>query len=150
MTTKLTPDELFDHAEQHRQVSQKLMTQRTNLQAKHQGFINTGASLEKINQIKENIQERNSKITQEILKAQELDTQGMRDILVETDLQNAKIEIDKATKKVLEAVENLDDIRKSLQFVDLFIRLGGAIVNATITGNPAAQIKAIVKAIDAL
>jgi hypothetical protein len=150
MNEKLTPDDLFAHAAQHRQVAVEAMKRRGILQAQLRELIDTGAPLSERRKIEGQIQDINTRITQVISKAQDLDTQAIRDILVATNLQEAKERIEKATEKVLEAVKNLNDIREVFQVIDLFIRLGGAIVSAAITGSPAAQIKAIVEAIDAL
>lgn len=150
MSSQLTPDEVFTHAQQHRDRARELMDIRGRLQAELQQLRNQGASLADINQINEKIKETNSRNSKEITTASDLDAKAILDSLISTDVGNAMDAINKASKQVTKAVEKIEGIKRVLEYIDLFIRLGGAIVNAAITGTPPAQIKAIIEAIDTL
>ena len=150
MSSKLTPNEVFDHAEQHRDKARQLMERRGRLQAELQELIDRGASLADINEKKQEIQKTNSEISKEVQMAQDLDAKAILDLLISTDVENAMEAINQANEQVKKAVEKINTIRRVFQYIDLFIRLGGAIANAATTGSPAAQIKAIIEAIDTL
>jgi hypothetical protein len=150
MSSQLTPDKLFTYSQQYRDIAILLIKIIGKLQFELQQLQNSGASIANIDKKQGEIQETNSRITKVITIANELNTQAIRDILVSTDVENAMDAINKASEQVIEAVDEINSIRKTLEYIDLFIRVGGAIVNAAITGTPAAQIKAIIGAIDKL
>lgn len=150
MSSQLTPDEVFTHAQQHRDKASQLMERRGRLQAELQELRNGGASVADINEKNGEIQDTNSRIAKEITTANDLDAKAILGILISTDVGNAMDAINKASEQVIEAVEKINSIRRVLQYIDLFIRIGGAIVNAATTGTPAAQIKTIIEAIDTL
>lgn len=150
MPSQLTPGEIDTHAEQHRDLATQLMNKRGKLKAKRKELIDRGASLADINEINTKIQETNSRIAKEIQLAIDLDAKAILAIMTSTDVTNAMKEIEQASKQVTEAVEKIEGIKRVLEYIDLFIRLGGAIANAAITGTPPAQIAAIIGAIDTL
>lgn len=150
MSSQLTPDEVFTHAQQHRDNASQLMERRGRLQAELQQLRNGGASVADINEKNGEIQDTNSRTSKEIQMANDLDAKAILNILISTDVENAIDAINKASKQVKKAVEKINSIKRVLQYIDLFIRIGGAIVNAATTGTPAAQIKAIIEAIDIL
>lgn len=150
MSSELQSNEVFAHAEQHRNRARQLMDIRGRLQLKLQQLINQGASLTEINEIKQEILDTNSRISKEIQISNDLDAKAITGILISTDVGNAIEAIEEANVRVKEAVEKINSIKKAFQYIDLFIRLGGAIANAATTGSPAAQIKAIIETIDTL
>lgn len=149
-TTELTSTNLHECANYHRNIARVLMDRGGVLLAELQILINSSSSLTNINSKKQEITETNSKISQSVLKAHDLDSQALLDRIVDTDLQEAMKEISKANDKVLEVIQEIDNIRKVFQYIDLFIRVAGGIVNAAITTTPPAQIKASIEVINTL
>lgn len=150
MSSQLTSDQIDTHGVQHLALAGQLENRRGQLKAKRKDLIERGASLADINDINEKIQEINSRHATEIRKANHLDALAIKKKLASTDVTNAMEAINKASEQVKKAVEKIEGIKRVLEYIDLFIRLGGAIANAAITGTPAAQIKAIIEEIDKL
>lgn len=150
MSSDLKSNEVAVHADRHRNKAIKLTNKLNTLQAELQQLRNEGAFLSEINKKKQEIQDTNSRATSEMQMAGKLDAKALLDILVATNVQDAVQAIEQANKQVEEAVEKIKSIRRVFEYIDLFIRLGGAIVSAATTGTPAAQIKAIVEAISIL
>jgi hypothetical protein len=150
MNETLQPADLEQCAMLFRSLSTELMNTQGKTQAELINLIARGASQSEILLKRQELDTIGGKITEAIQKAQTLDSKAILGILAETDLANAMKAISDANDKVLEALNRIKEVRKALEFVDLFIRLGGAIIGAATTGNPAAQIKKIIEAIDDL
>jgi hypothetical protein len=150
MTSQLQPNDLSVTAQFCRDCALALIDLRGRLQFDLQQLLATNSPLANINAKNQEISETNTRISQIASKAQDLDTKAILGILADTDVLNAINKITDAKTKVLKAVEKINDVRRVLKFVDLFIRIAGAIVSAVTTGNPAAQIKLILEAIDSL
>ena len=128
----------------------QLIDIRGRLQFELQQLIAIGASSALIAQKNTEIQGVNSRISDEARTAENLDAKAILDTLVETNVSDAMKAINCTKDKVTKAVEKINSIRRVFQYIDLFIRLGAAIVGAAATGSPAAQIKAIIDSIDTL
>jgi len=148
MTTQLQPSEIRTTAQYCRDCAIALMDMIGILQSEIQQLRSNGASPAVINAKYQEISEINTRISQLVQKANDLDAKAILNILVSTDVLDAIVKITGAKDKVLKAVEKINDVRRALQIVDLFIRIAGAIVSAATTGNPAAQIKLIFDAIN--
>jgi uncharacterized Zn finger protein len=149
-TTKLTSANLQVDAQNYRDLATVLMNIRGRIQAELQELIDSASSLAEINNKKEEIIGTNSRISQSIQKAQDLDSQALLNLIVNTDSQDAMAKILEANNQVLKAVQEINDIRRVFQYIDLLIRVASGIVNAATTITPPAQIKAIVGAINNL
>jgi hypothetical protein len=103
-----------------------------------------------IKELNNQIDAVNNAATDLLSMASRFNAQGLRNILVTTDLDKARSEIQKATADTLRAVQKLDDIRKALKIVSLLITLGGAIAIGITTGVFLPQVPTIISTIDDL
>lgn len=149
-TTKLTSANLQVNAQKYHDLAKLLINIRGKLQAELQESIDSASSLSTINKKEQEIIETNSRISQSIQKAQDLDAQAILNLIVDTDSQDAMKKISEATDRVLKAVQEINDIRRVFEYIDLAIRVASGIVKAATTITPPAQIKAIVGAIKTL
>ena len=152
MSTQLTSANLLDTAQGYREAAEELMNTRGRgrLQFELQQLIDSQAPLADINAKQQEISDINTNITRCVQKAQDLDAIAILDIIAATNVQEAMQQISQAKDKVLRAVKGINNIRRTLQYVNLFIRVAGAIVSAATTISPPAQIKAIIEAINIL
>ena len=146
----LNSDDLSNMAQYFRDISLEQMKTKGKLQAELKDLVDNGASANNINAKQQDILETNTRITQNIQEAQRLDAQAIKNILVSTNSVDAISKITDAKNKVLEAIKEIADVRRTLQYVDLFIRIAGAIIGAATTTTPPAQIDATIKAINLL
>jgi hypothetical protein len=149
-TTKLTSANLQVSAQKYRDLATVLTNIRGRLQAELQESIDSSSSLATINKKKEEIIETNSRISQSIQKAQELDSQALLNLIVDTDSQDAMKNISEANDRVLKAIQEIDDIRRVFKYIDLAIEVASGIVKAATSMTFPAQIKAIVGTINTM
>lgn len=147
MTTKLTNNDLFAQADFCRQLARQNLDKRDIFKAQVRTLKANNGPTSEIEKLENGISEIDQKIPELLTQARELDVRGILGAL--TNLEDAQNRIQASTNKVLKAVEKLNDIKGVLKVVDMFIRLGAAILGAIKTGgSPPAQISQIVGAID--
>lgn len=147
MNTNLTKDNLFVQADSCRQLAKKNMDKRDIFKAQLSTLKANNSPKSEIEKLENGIGELDQRIPELLTQATSLDARGILGAL--TNLEESHNRIQASTNKVLKAVEKLNDIKGVLKVVDMFIRLGAAILGAIKTGgNPPAQISQIVEAID--
>ena len=151
MSRDLEPDDFFAIRDQFFLVVDALTTKVARLIVKRQDLIKqTPRPNAEIKELNNQIDAANNAATDLLSMASRFNAQGLRNILVTTDLDKARSEIQKATADTLRAVQKLDDIRKALEIVSLLITLGGAIAIGITTGVFLPQVPIIISTIDDL
>jgi len=151
MSRDLEPDDFFAIRDQFFLVVDALTTKVARLIVKRQDLIKqTPRPNAEIKELNNQIDAANNAATDLLSMASRFNAQGLRNILVTTDLDKARSKIQKATADTLRAVQKLDDIRKALEIVSLLITLGGAIAIGITTGVFLPQVPTIISTIDDL
>jgi len=151
MSRDLEPDDFFAIRDQFFLVVDALTTKVARLIVKRQDLIKqTPRPNAEIKELNNQIDAANNAATDLLSMASRFNAQGLRNILVTTDLDKARSKIQKATADTLRAVQKLDDIRKALEIVSLLITLGGAIAIGITTGVFLPQVPIIISTIDDL
>jgi hypothetical protein len=151
MSRDLEPDDFFAIRDQFFLVVDALTTKVARLIVKRQDLIKqTPRPNAEIEELNNQIDAAHNAATDLLSMASRFNAQGLRNILVTTDLDKARSKIQKATADTLRAVQKLDDIRKALEIVSLLITLGGAIAIGITTGVFLPQVPIIISTIDDL
>ena len=151
MSRDLEPDDFFAIRDQFFLVVDALTTKVARLIVKRQDLIKqTPRPNAEIKELNNQIDAAHNAATDLLSMASRFNAQGLRNILVTTDLDKARSKIQKATADTLRAVQKLDDIRKALEIVSLLITLGGAIAIGITTGVFLPQVPIIISTIDDL
>jgi len=151
MSRDLEPDDFFAIRDQFFLVVDALTTKVARLIVKRQDLIKqTPRPNAEIKELNNQIDAAHNAATDLLSMASRFNAQGLRNILVTTDLDKARSKIQKATADTLRAVQKLDDIRKALEIVSLLITLGGAIAIGITTGVFLPQVPTIISTIDDL
>ncbi len=146
MSTNLESEDLFAQADKYNKLAQKSQDKTEKLLGKLKSLKDNNAPTNQIKELERDVKEYRNNIQMLREQAKELAAQGI--ISITTDLPNAKEKIEKSTDKVLAAVDKVENTKKFLRVIDIFVRLGTAIINPA--SSQPAKIAQIVGEIDTL
>lgn len=147
---QLTSDDLTWLANEYRKQSEYLSGQLPIVIAQYQHLVNKNAPLPEILAAKQAIEDVSSSINKCNTTATRIALKAITDLLIGTDVTNAKKTLECSVAKLKMALDKLEDVRNTLIIIGRFIELASVLIVAAPAGGAGLPLAAIASVIDGI